>query len=95
MPSTVKSRLKSWAGGENRQPRDIMAGGSTKLYGNLVGLGAALATFAVLVISYILFMKKISIPSSYFAVFLIVNVCLLMFLVTFIVYFQTNSVFAN
>jgi len=70
-------------------------GGSTKLYGNLIGLGAALATFAVLVISYVLFVKKIAIPSSYFAVFLIVNVCLLVFLVTFIVYFQTNSVFAS
>jgi hypothetical protein len=72
-----------------------MAGGSTKLYGNLIGLGAALAAFAVLTISYVLFIKKMLIPSSYFAVFLIVNVCLLVFLITFIVYFQTNSVFAN
>jgi hypothetical protein len=72
-----------------------MAGGSTKLYGNLIGLGAALAAFAVLTISYVLFIKKMLIPSSYFAVFLIVNVCLLVFLITFIVYFQTNSVFAS
>ena len=72
-----------------------MAGGSTKLYGNLIGLGAALGTFAVLTVSYMLFVKKIAISSTYFAIFLILNVCLLVFLVTFIVYFQTNSVFAS
>jgi len=72
-----------------------MAVGSVELYGNLIALGAALGTFAVLFVSYLIFMQKIQIRTDFIIIFMIVNVCIFVFLITFIKYVETNSIVAR
>jgi len=72
-----------------------MAVGSAELYGNLFGLGAALATFAVLFVSYLVFMQKIQIRTEFIIFFMIINLCIFVFLITYVKYVETNSIVAR
>lgn len=70
-------------------------GGSIHLYGNLVGLVAALATFAILAVSYVFFMKKDYIRSDFLVLFMIANAVLFIFLVGFVLYTEDRSIRAS
>ena len=72
-----------------------MVAGNVELYGNLIALGAALGTFAVLFVSYLIFMQKIQIRTEFMIMFLITNVCIFVFLITYITYVETNSIVAR
>jgi hypothetical protein len=71
-----------------------MAGGASgvQLYSNLVGLGAALATFAALSIGYVFLIKKQPICSEHLVWFFILNACIFVFLLTSVVYYQERSI---
>jgi len=70
-------------------------GSSVQLYGNLVGLGAALATFAVLAVSYVFFVKKEFIRSDYLVGFMILNGCVFIYLVGYVLYVNDRSIVAS
>jgi len=71
------------------------SGSTVQLYGNLVGLVSALVAFVVLVVSYVYFTKKELIRGDYLAGLMIVNGIILTFLVSFLVYVETRSIFAT
>jgi len=79
---------------EKQRDENIM-GASIHLFGNLVGLGAALATFAILAVSYVFFMKKDYMRSDYLVIFMIVNAVLFTFLVGFTIYTEDRSIRAS
>ena len=78
-----------------KQRHENIMGASIHLTGNLVGLGAALATFAILAVSYVFFMKKDYMRSDYLVVFMIVNAVLFTFLMGFTIYTEDRSIRAS
>jgi hypothetical protein len=66
--------------------------GSVQLYGNLVGLGAALATFAVLVVSYVFFVKKQFLRSDYLVGLILLNGCIFIYLIGYSLYVNDRSI---
>jgi hypothetical protein len=71
-----------------------MVAGKVELYGNLIALGAALGTFAILFVSYLVFMQKIQIRTEFIIIFMIINICIFVFLITFITYVESNLIVA-
>ena len=70
-------------------------GASIHLAGNLVGLGAALATFAILAVSYVFIMKKDYMRSDYIVIFMILNAVVFTFLMGFVIYTEDRSIRAS
>jgi len=78
-----------------KQRHENIMGASIQLFGNLVGLGVALATFAILAVSYVFFTKKDYMRSDYLVIFMIVNAVLFIFLVSSALYTEDRSIRAS
>ena len=67
----------------------IMAPASVQLYSDLVGLGAGLAVFAILAISWFLFVQKRPMRSDFLVILVLLNVAFTAALIVTYVYRDT------
>ena len=65
------------------------SGASVQLYSDLVGLGAGLAVFAILAVSWFLFVQKRPMRSDFLVVLVLVNVAFAAALVVTYIYRDT------
>jgi hypothetical protein len=80
------------AGVERKPPKRLMAGLSVGAYANIGALVAALVGFATLAVSYVFYMKKTYIRSDYLVIFVIVNICIAIFLAVFYYYKSDHEI---